>query len=123
VHDRPYYGKQPQAEGLWVRGQAKDGTTRFYRVATAYVILNGLRLTLAIRFVRSQEAPVILLDHLLQRPESLRLEVASLYLDKWFDGIPVIQYLTRRGQPALIAHTIRGRRGGTRALCRGHQSH
>jgi hypothetical protein len=28
-HDRPYYGKQPQATGLWVRGQARDGTTRF----------------------------------------------------------------------------------------------
>ena len=36
-HDRPYYGKVAQAEGLWVRGQAKDGTTRFYRVATAYL--------------------------------------------------------------------------------------
>ena len=44
-HDRPYYGKGTQAEGLWVRGHAKDGTTRFYRVATAYVVLNGLRLT------------------------------------------------------------------------------
>src|SRR6266581_4122672 len=50
-HDRPYYGKGTQAQGLWVRGQAKDGTTRFYRVATAYVVLNGLRLTLALRFV------------------------------------------------------------------------
>jgi hypothetical protein len=26
-HDRPYYGKQPQAKGLWVRGKAWDGTT------------------------------------------------------------------------------------------------
>ena len=28
-HDRAYYGKTPQAEGLWVRGRARDGTTRF----------------------------------------------------------------------------------------------
>jgi hypothetical protein len=34
-HDRPYYGKHPQAEGLWVRGEARDGTTRYYRIATA----------------------------------------------------------------------------------------
>ena len=34
-HDRPYYGKQPQDTGLWVRCQAKDGTTRCYRIATA----------------------------------------------------------------------------------------
>src|SRR5438552_1768142 len=43
--DRPYYGKAAQAEGVWVQRQAKDGTTRFYRVATASLILNGLRLT------------------------------------------------------------------------------
>jgi hypothetical protein len=36
-HDRPYYGKVPQAQGLWVRGHAKAGTTRFYRIATAYL--------------------------------------------------------------------------------------
>ena len=33
-HDRPYYGTAPQHDGLWVRGPARDGTTRFYRVAT-----------------------------------------------------------------------------------------
>src|SRR5215510_9238377 len=50
-HDRPYYGKGTQAQELWVRGKAKDGTTRFYRVATAYLILDGLRVTLALHFV------------------------------------------------------------------------
>src|SRR5262245_38601753 len=28
-HDRPDSGKQEQEEGLWVSGEAKDGTTRF----------------------------------------------------------------------------------------------
>jgi len=50
LHDRPYYGKTSQEEGLWVSGKAKAGTTHFYRVATAYVIHNGLRVTLALRF-------------------------------------------------------------------------
>ena len=27
--DRPYYGKGEQAQELWARGKAKDGTTRF----------------------------------------------------------------------------------------------
>ena len=35
LHDRPYYGKMKQEDGFWVRGQAKDGTTRFYRLATS----------------------------------------------------------------------------------------
>jgi hypothetical protein len=29
-HDRPYYGQQPQAEGLWVRGEAREGTPRAF---------------------------------------------------------------------------------------------
>ena len=35
-HDRPYYGKASQEQAKWVRGRAKDGTTRFFRIATAY---------------------------------------------------------------------------------------
>jgi len=29
-HDQAYYGKTEQDEGLWIRAEAKDGTTRFY---------------------------------------------------------------------------------------------
>src|ERR1043166_7954619 len=66
-HDRPYYGKEDQGQALWVRGKAKDGTTRFYRVATAYLVLNGLRVTLALRFVLPDDDTVNVLDRLLQR--------------------------------------------------------
>ena len=116
-HDRPYYGKTPQDEGLWVRGQARDGTTRFYRVATAYVMLKGLRVTLAVRFVLPNEGTLTVLDDLLTRLEKLKIRLARLFLDKGFAGIAVLDELTRRGQPALIACPIRGRTGGTRALC------
>src|SRR3989442_5289731 len=44
-HDRPYYGKWAQAARVWVRGQAKDETTRLFRGATGYLILNRLHLT------------------------------------------------------------------------------
>src|SRR5262249_20207255 len=66
-HDRPYYGKGEQAQELWVRGKAKDRTTRFYRVATAYLVLNGLRVTLALRFVLPEDDTVSVLDHLRKR--------------------------------------------------------
>lgn len=122
-HDRPYYGTTPQETGLWVRGKAKDGTTRFYRVATAYVVLNGLRLTLAIHFVQAHQETVSIVDSLLRAVTKQGIRVACLYLDKGFDGIAVMAYLIRRRQPALIACTIRGRTGGTRALCRGQRSY
>jgi putative transposase len=122
-HDRPYYGKTPQAEGLWVRGRARDGTTRFYRVATAYVMLNGLRVTLALRFVLPGDSTVSVVDDLLKRLKRLGLRLACLFLDKGFDGVAVLDYLTRRQQSALVACTIRGKTGGTRALCRGPKSY
>jgi putative transposase len=122
-HDRPYYGKRPQAEGLWVRGQARDGTTRFYRVATAYVMLKGLRVTLAIHFVLPGEDTVTVLEHLLKRLKKMGIRVRCLFLDKGFDGSPVIAALTRWQQPALIACAIAGKTGDTRALCQGATSY
>jgi len=122
-HDRPYYGKQPQNTALWVRGRAKDGTTHFYRVATAYVMLNGLRVTLAIHFVLPEEAIVTVLQNLLKCLSLQAMQIACLFLDKGFDGSAVLDYLTRRGQPALVACTIRGKQGGTRALCVGNKSY
>jgi putative transposase len=122
-HDRPYYGKQPQDEGLWVRGKARDGTTRFYRIATAYVMLNGLRVTLALRFVLPEMTVVSLLEDLLKSLKKQGVQIACLFLDKGFASIAVMEYLTRRAQPALIACPIRGNTGGTRALCQGRRSY
>jgi putative transposase len=122
-HDRPYYGTLPQAHGLWVRGEAKAGTTRFYRVATAYVMLAGQRVTLAVHFVLPDEAPVTVLDRLLHCLDTLGLRAKRLFLDKGFAGIAVLAALTRRQQPAVIACPIRGKQGGTRALCRGQGSY
>jgi putative transposase len=45
-HDEPFYGHSPELVSYVCRGEAKAGTTRFFRVATAYVIFKGLRLTL-----------------------------------------------------------------------------
>ena len=123
LHDRPYYGKQPQETARWVRGEARAGTTRFYRVATAYVMLNGLRVTLAIHFVMPEDETVMVLHTLLKRLHLRAISVACLFLDKGFDGIAVMRYLTQRRQPALIACTIRGKQGGTRALCVGNKGY
>lgn len=123
LHDRPYYGKLSQSDGLWVRGKAKDGTTHFYRVATAYVIVKHLRVTLALRFVLPSDDTVTILDDLLKRLEILEIQSERLFLDRGFDGIAVMAYLAHRKQPALIACTIRGKTGGTRALCHGRRSY
>lgn len=122
-HDRPYYGTLSQADGVWVRGQAQAGTTRFHRVATAYVMLAGMRLTLAVHFVRPTETPVMVLEHLLARLARLGMRPRRLFLDKGFAGTAVLRYLKQCHQPALIACPIRGKTGGTRALCQGQCSY
>jgi len=122
-HDRPYYGKQEQKKGLWVGGEAKDGTTRFYRVATAYAILHGQRVTLAIRFVLPEDQTVEVVRELRQMLLRRGLRIGALYLDKGFSSVPVLKYLRRCQQASLIACPIRGKKSGTKALCRGRASY
>lgn len=123
THDRPYYGRQEQESGLWVRSRADRGTTRFYRIATSYVIVKGLRLTLGVCFVTPDDRPVDVVRKLCQQLSGLKLKLRYLLLDKGFCGVEVQQYLTAQQIPAIIACTIRGRKGGTRALCQGRSSY
>lgn len=122
-HDQAYYGQSEQATGLWVRAEAKNGTTRVYRVATAYVMLNGLRLTLAIKFVRPQDDHTRVVKFLLKRLKALSINARTLYLDRGFASVSVIKWLQRTGQSAVIACPIRGKTGGVRALCVGQKSY
>lgn len=85
-------------------------------------MLKGLRVTLAIRLFSPSDDTVTVLDTLLHRVEGLEIRVDRLFLDKDFDGIEVMEYLEQRRQPALIACQIRGRTGGTPALCRRNKS-
>lgn len=122
-HDQPYYGKTSQEQGLWIRAQAQDGTTHFYRIATAYVMLHGLRVTLALHFVLPGEETVEIVKILLKRVKKRQIRIHCLILDKGFGSIAVMDYLTGQGLSALIACTIRGKTGGTRALCQGRKSY
>jgi hypothetical protein len=122
-HQQAYYGRIEQSEGLWIRAQAKDGTTRFYQVATAYVIWRDMRVTLAIRFCLPTDDTVSVLRHLLKRLKAMKYGVKTLYLDRGFDGIRVMRFVSRLRLRAVIACTIRGKTGGTRALCTGRASY
>jgi hypothetical protein len=126
-HDQPYYGKATQDEAKWIRARAKNGTTRFIRIATAYVIHRGMRLTLGLHFVLPGETTVSVLQQLLARVAALEVEIGLLLLDKGFSGIAVLQHLEHARLPAIIACPIRGKKApeatATRALCRGRASY
>lgn len=122
-HDQSYYGKSEQKEGLWVRAEAKNGTTRVYRVATVYLILRGLRFTLGIKFVSADDDNKSVLKFLLKCLRGLKIKARTLYLDRGFAGVNVIKYLRKVGQPAVIACPIRGKTGGVKAKCVGGMSY
>lgn len=121
-HDEPFYGKQANLREVTCSGQAKKGTTHFIRIASAYVIWRQVRLTLALHYVLPDESALDILTILLNRLQELGFhELRVLYLDKGFASTKIIDHLKARKQPAIIACPIRGKEGGTRALCHGQR--
>lgn len=123
THDEPFYGKTPELVTYTRKAQARLGTTRFFRLASAYVIWRDVRLTLGLTYVLPEDDLPSVVTRLLQRLTHLGFHATVLYLDKGFCSGAVIGYLQHTGQAALLACPIRGTRGGIRALCRGRGSY
>ena len=124
LHLIPYYGKATAVEGRYLyRSCAKAGTTRFFADATVYVIRAQQRVTLAVHAVPQGETLVATLTYLLSAIAPLRVKVKRLYLDRGFFSVPVIRWLQALNLPFLMPAVIRGKTGGTRALCCGAKSY
>jgi Transposase DDE domain len=123
LHDEPFYGHDGGLLALTCGGRAKKGTTRFFRLATAYLIFKDMRLTLGLLFVRPEDELAELVAALLRRLRILGFKIKRLYLDKGFCAIPVLRYIEHSGWSAILACPIRGKTGGTRALCQGRASY
>lgn len=123
-HDEPFYGKTEAIRAITCSGQAKKGTTHFVRIATAYVIWRQVRLTLAVHYVLPQETTLEILKILLAQLKKRGFSAKVLYLDKGFASTDIATYLEKEiKQPAIIANPIRGKSGGTKALCQGRSSY
>ncbi|MEM1290688.1 MAG: transposase, partial [Cyanobacteria bacterium P01_H01_bin.162] len=81
------------------------------------------RVTLAVHAVPQSETLVATLTYLLSAIEPVRVKVQRLYLDRGFFSVPVIRWLQALNIPFLMPAVVRGKTGGTRALCRGRQSY
>lgn len=126
LHDQPYYGTYDGEDpDNWVcGGEARDGTSHFYRCATAYTLRQGVRMTLAIEFVNPKSDLLGILQRLLQRVQALGIACKRLYLDKGFCSIPILRFLQAQVElPVIVAVPVRGKQAGTRALCHGRGSY
>jgi putative transposase len=119
----PYHGEHEEEDEAIRRGQAKSGTTHFHCYATLYAVKNNKRYTLALTFVRRSDRVLDVLQRLLIRVKQLEVHIKRLFLDRGFDNNAVIGYLSEQPFPTIIALTIRGKQGGTRALLKGRKSY
>jgi len=125
LHDQPFYGKDEQLLAYASRSKAKAGTTYFYRIASIYLMLKGVRVTLGLVFVHSGLSLVEALAALLESAQAQGLAIKCLYLDRGFASNSIYHYLIKHNMAAMIACPIRGKpKGkGTRALCKGRKSY
>ena len=123
LHDQPFYGHSGKMVKYASRGQAKAGTTYFYRIATAHLIVQGMRITLGVIFVHSKMSLAQCVLALVKLVRAQKIKLGCLYLDRGFASTEVYRCLQRQRIPALIACPIRGKDKGTKALCKGRQSY
>jgi len=126
LHDAPYYGKDDlDDKDCWVcRGEAREGTTRFYCCATAYIMHKDVRFTLAVVFMHPKNDLAKIVKQFIRRVKALKIKVKRCYFDKGFCSIAVLRILLADPNlSAIVAVPIRGKKGGTRALCRGRGSY
>ena len=93
----PYYGQHSLESREIYRSQAKRGTNSFFAYATAYLVLQGQRFTLAVTPVMRSECLKEVLQELLLLVSKAGLKPGLLLLDRGFYSVAVIRYLQRRG--------------------------
>jgi putative transposase len=119
----PYHGQHDPDDEHIRRSRAKHGTTHFHCYGTLYVLKANKRYTLALTLVRRSDKMGEVTRRLVQRGQALGLKPRRLYLDRGFDNNEVVAYLKQQPFPSIIALTIRGKAGGTRALLHGRRSY
>ena len=74
-------------------------------------------------YVLPEDSTLSVVQRLLQRMQHLAFRPGVVYMDKEFCEGAIIRYLQAAHIPALLACTVRGDAGGTRALCRGRKGY
>jgi hypothetical protein len=123
VTEIPYHGEHEEDDEFIRRSRAKHGTTHFHWYGTLYVLKENKRYTLAITRVRRSDTMADVTERLVEQGKTVGLKPRRLYLDRGFDNNGVVAYLKTQPFPSIIALTIRGKAGGTRALLNSRQSY
>src|SRR3954462_15205701 len=112
----PYHGQPLRDPDEVYRAQARDGTSHFHAYATAYVVRQGQRYTVALTGVSKGEPLKDVVQRLLRQAASVGIRPRLLLLDRGFYSVAVIRYLQAARHPFLMPVVCHGRspkqRGG-----------
>jgi hypothetical protein len=104
----PYHGQPAHDPKEIFRGAPKSGTTHFHAYATAVVLHNGYRYTLALTRVEYGDSMKEVVQRLLAIVRRRHVKIRFLLLDKGFFSVEVLQYLHRAGHGFIIPAFVRG---------------
>jgi Transposase DDE domain len=112
----PYHGKPFRDLGEIYRSQAKSGTSHFHAYATAYVVRQGQRYTVALTGVKKGESLKDVVQRLLRQAARVGIRTRLLLLDRGFYSVAVVRYLQTARVPFLMPVVCHGhspkQRGG-----------
>lgn len=106
----PYHGKHLEDLNEIFRGQAKSGTTHFHAYATAYVVKDGMRFTVAVMWVRHGTTPVQIVRELRRRVVAAGVSPKLFLLDRGFSNGPVVRYLQHARQKFIMPQAVHGKK-------------
>ena len=107
--DIPYHGTTENDSDVR-RSKAKSGTTHFFSYATAYVILNGNRYTLALVRVLAEDNMLDVLKKLMAALKIIGIKISVLLVDRAFYSVKVIRYLKTRQQAFIMPAVKKGKK-------------
>jgi hypothetical protein len=105
----PYHGLHFADASEIFRGQPKHGTTHFHCYATAFVIRDGLRFTLAILPVDNGTPMEQVTRELRQRIVAMGIKPKLFLLDRGFNNAGVVRYLQAARQPFITPQAVHGK--------------
>jgi putative transposase len=106
----PYHGEPYLSPAEVYRGDPKSGTTHFHAYATAYVVREGRRFTVALTRVLYGEPIKDVLQRLLQQASRIGVKPRYLLVDRGFHSVEVVRYLQAARYPFLMPVARRGRK-------------
>src|SRR3954452_20386998 len=105
----PYHGQPFRDLDEVYRSQAKNGTSHFHAYATAYVIRQGQRYTVALTGVTRGEPLKDVVQRLLRQAASVGIRPRLLLLDRGSYSVAVFRYLQAARHPFLMPVVCHGR--------------